>query len=320
MRIILGFNRVLSIRRCLCLSGIAGLLTLCLSGCAANQDPGVVEVETRGPSFETYFEKKVDVFGIPVHASVNAPDIKVLHAAGVLAQYLDNDADGSPDDPYLLETLVAHDGRIFMAADREELDEIFGHIETDHPGSLANTAWWLSPEGITPADSSWQDLSADETVPGRGENDPFDASLEEVLHLISHVGLVNAYPEAFAEAPGSRVAMAMDTARGGHFPGVLPNYPEGALYTYYDETCIYQCQVTEYFYWALTSLLGGQDGPGRLDEIGEEWRLNTAEKLADGDPEIYALLRDPAYSLPTVLPNGVYTAGPLEIITTDANR
>jgi len=213
--------------------------------------------------------------------------------------------------------LLKHDGRLFMAVDRDELDEIFDRIEQDHPGTLSKTAWWLNPEGITEGDWLWQDLQTEETLPGGGEGREFDGALEEVLHLVTHVGLANAYPEAFAEAPGSRLAMAMDKMRGGQFLGVPDQYPEGALYTYDDETCVYQCQATEYIYWALTSLLGGQAAPGRLEEIGQEWRLNTAERLASGDPDVYALLSDSQYKLARVLPDGAYTALPLEIISTD---
>jgi len=85
---------------------IACVVILCLPGCAVNQETDLSEIEAGEPSFGSYFEKRVDVFGIPVHATANAPDAKVLHAAGVLAQYLDNGEDGSPDDPYLLETLL----------------------------------------------------------------------------------------------------------------------------------------------------------------------------------------------------------------------
>ena len=35
------------------------------------------------------FSKRVEVFGIEVDASRSTPDAKVLHAANVLAQYLD---------------------------------------------------------------------------------------------------------------------------------------------------------------------------------------------------------------------------------------
>ncbi len=107
----------------------AVVIALCLVGCAADPRPEPVASQSSELSFDSYFGKRVDVFGIPVHATVKAPESKVLHAAGVLAQYLDNDADGSPDDPYLVETLVARDGRIFMAAetDKQRLLEQFAH-------------------------------------------------------------------------------------------------------------------------------------------------------------------------------------------------
>ena len=282
-------------------------------GCNTREDLAEPVSESGELSFETYFAKRVDVFGIPVHATTAAPDDKVLHGAGVLAQYLDSDGDGQQDDPLLVATMLQHDGRLFMAIDRDELDEIFAKIEQGHPGTLPKTAWWVDPDGITQPDWIWQDLATEETSPGGGE---FDGALEEVLHLVSHVGLANAYPDAFAEAPGSRLAMAMDKMRGGQFLGVPDHYPEGALYTYDDETCVYQCQATEYLYWALTSLLGGQAVPGRLEEIGQEWRLNTAEKLENGDPDVHALLTDPQYKLARALPDGIYTALPLEISST----
>ena len=47
--------------------------------------------------FGEYFDKYVSVFGVNIFATAATPDDKVLHAAHVLAQYLDNDEDGSPD-------------------------------------------------------------------------------------------------------------------------------------------------------------------------------------------------------------------------------
>jgi hypothetical protein len=296
------------------LAALVVFSALAILACTAESNPPVV-LELEVLSIESLFPKKVDVFGIPIHATNRAPDSKVLHAAGVLAQYLDNDTDGSPDDSYLVETIIEHDGRLFMAVDRDELDAIFEVIERDVPGSLAKAAWWISPEGITLGDTVWQDLQAEETIPLAEQDLQFDGSLEEILHLITHVGLANAYPEAFAEAPGSRLADAMDRARGGQFMGIPEAYPEDATYSYYDETCIYQCQVAEYIYWALTSLMGGQDGPGRFEEIGEEWKLNTPERLATVDPEVFALLTDPEYKLPTILPDGIYVGAPLTIET-----
>jgi hypothetical protein len=297
------------------------LSVLLLAVACSSSDPGTTDLpaaKALDPS--DYFDKRVDVFGVPFHATASAPDEKLLHAASVLAQYLDNDADGSPDNASLIAALVENDARLFMAVDRDELDEVFDRIEAAHPGTMGKTAWWLNPDGITVPDSVWQDLQSEETVLLEDRGEEFDGALEEVLHLISHVGLANAHPEAFAEAPGSRLADAMDTVRGGRFEEVPERYPDDALYSYYDETCVYQCQAAEYLYWALTSLLGGQAAAERLEEIGEEWRLNTPEKLASGNPEVYALLTDPAYSLPTVLPDGRYEGAPLEIVGTQGDN
>ena len=78
---------------------------------------------------------------------------------------------------------------------------------------------------------------------------------------------------------GKQIAKAMDKARGGHFRRVPKKYPKGAWYTYDDRSCDYGCQVTEYTYWGLTSILGAQEFPGRLDNIKNEWRPNTAQKV-----------------------------------------
>jgi hypothetical protein len=87
----------------------------------------------------------------------------------------------------------------------------------------------------------------------------------------------------------------------------VPNtYPEGAWYTYDDQTCDYECMATEYLYWALTSMLGAQQAPDRCTEISREWRLCTREQVEAQDPAVFELLTDPQYKLPTRLPNGDY--------------
>ena len=106
----------------------------------------------------------------------------------------------------------------------------------------------------------------------------FDASLEEVLHLITDYGYAKVYPTAFSVNTTSLLTEAMDIARGGNFQTIPSSYPAGAWYTYYDETSDYATQATEYFYWGLTSILGAQDFTGRLDSIKNEWTPNTSAK------------------------------------------
>ena len=241
---------------------------------------------------KAHFAKQVKVFDLLVVATNTVADEKLLHAANMMAEYLDNDEDGVPDNPKVLEALISKNTILVMAKDEDELRAM--------------------GRGVLPPGAK-QSLYDYETRPGGAELGVFDAAIEEIIHPITDVGYALAYPEVFGTQPGSEVAKIMDVARGGQFLEVPEKYPDNAWYTYYDETCKYDCQVTEYIYWALTSILGAQDFPGRLKRIQDEWRYNTAEKVKAGDPKIYALLTDPQYKFPTVLPDGIYKAGSFTI-------
>jgi hypothetical protein len=262
------------------------LVVFFLVSCSSEKDE--VEHETKS----SVFTKQIKVFGVHVYATAGVADEKMLHAANMLAEYLDNDEDGIPDNQLVVDALVRHNTALIMTKDEDEMH------------SLDRSAL---PRGEK------QGLWDEETRPGGAERGIFDAALEEIIHPITYVGYSNVYPEVFGIEPGSEVAKIMDEARGGHFEEVPDKYPDNAWYTYYDETCDYGCQITEYIYWALTSILGAQDFPGRLEQIQEEWRYNTREKVEKGDPKIYALLTDPQYKLPTVLPDGIYQAKTFEI-------
>ncbi|MBT3313099.1 MAG: hypothetical protein HN390_00660 [Anaerolineae bacterium] len=248
--------------------------------------------EYADPAFEV-FSQYVDIFGVGVYATSEIPEDKVLHAAGIMAQYLDNTEDGLPDDPAVIRALQTKQASIYIfplpdsRAEEEFIDGIEHLLDS---GKLA-----LQP------------CYGKEIVPNGAARGEFDASLEEILHLITNTGYAHAYPEIFGEERGTAIADAMDKARGGYFEYVPASYPDGAWYTYDDQTCDYACMISEYHYWALTSLLGGQDFSGRGEEISHEWHLNTPEKLRNGDPAIYALLTDSRYHNPTVLPDGNYS-------------
>lgn len=231
----------------------------------------------------TAFPVHTKVFGVEIRATQSTDARKVLHAANVMAQYLDNDQDGLADNPLVVEKMVENKAALIMAPTEQGLETAAANLEQS---------------------DSWQALYGDEThvEPEQGQ---FDASLEEVLHLITHVGYHNAYPEVFGEQVGSSVADAMDTARGGQFEQIPANYPESAWYTYNDETCDYACMVTEYIYWGLTSILGAQEQ--RLEEIGNEWKLNTLDKVKNQDAALYNILTNSEYGLATQLPDGDYS-------------
>lgn len=246
--------------------------------------------------FERVFGKKIEVFGLTVFATRSTSDSKLLHAANVLAQYLDNDADGFPDNKLVIKSLQKERGAMVMFSSQREAMGIDIHRH------IPEKVW---DQMILVA------LFGNETLPNGAANRRFDATYEEVLHLITSAGYAYAYPRIFGETSGTIIAKAMDNARGGHFTRVPRAYPQTAWYTYYDRSCDYQCQITEYIYWGITSIIGAQDFPGRLEQISDEWRLNTPAKMKTGDPALYTLLTDPKYSFPTITPDGNYRP-PLE--------
>jgi hypothetical protein len=235
------------------------------------------------------FDYYVNVFGVHIVATSGVQSDRLLHAANVMAQYLDNDGNSLPDDPTVVQQMVAHDAVIFMPATQS--DALFLYLKL--PLRILGS-------GVR------QELYGEETVPpGQlGTFGRFDASLEEILHLIQNAGYAQTYPEKFDSMQDSELLRLSDQARGGIFDFPPVTYPVEAWYHYDDETCDRACNADEYFYWALTTILGGQ--ADRCDEIAHEWELCTIEKLREKDPEIVALLTDPQWKLPTELPNGSY--------------
>ncbi len=243
---------------------------------SSGDDPNFTIVEHNDLGF-TETNRKVVVFGISIYAYANVEDEKLLHAANIMAQYLDNDEDGSVDNQVLLDELTLNNAKLYL--------------------------WKTEDQTNLEA----QDLGADETVPAWHDNGhvgEFDASLEEVWHVITHTGYANAYPAIFGEDTGTNLSIAMDAARKGQFITIPSSYPLGAWYTYDDATCDYNCMVTEYFYWGMMSILGAQEN--RLAEVEQEWDLNTRALVQTTDTDLYDLLTDVQYKLPTVLPDGTY--------------
>ena len=230
------------------------------------------------------------VHGVPIYATNTTGDDKLLHAAGVLAQFLDNDEDGEIDNPKVHQAMLDTGGTIVMTGTQDEAHEM---------------DWRNAPRG--------QGLYDEETVIDAREQGVFDAALEEIWHMVTDNGYGVAYPDVFGTEPGTALTDAMDVARGGAFDGPPEEYPEGAWYTYDDVTCDYGCMASEYIYWVYTSFIGAQDLPGRLDQIGHEWPLNTPEKVKEGEPVLYEILSDPEYRIPMVIPDGTYDGAPLEI-------
>lgn len=270
------------------------MIHLTLACCCALQvgeAPDLAVTPVPGGRFRVFqrdFTQHVDVFGVRVFGTRRVPAEKLRHVAAVLAEYLDNDEDGELDNERVVAQMVQRGAFMAVASSEREMERIDW-------SRFAEAGFEVG-----------QGQFVQETAPGGGR---FDATLEEVLHLVTHAGFANAYPDVFGERADSALGRCLDRARGGSFRDVPRSYPPGAWFTYDDVTCDYGCQCTEYLYWAVTSVMGAQGAPARQREIAHEWRLPTAALVAEKDPDVYALITSPRYRMPHRLPNGDYRGG-----------
>jgi len=235
------------------------------------------------------FSKYIDVLGcFSIYAENNISNQKVLHAAAVAAELLDNNEDGIVDDPLLAAQLMIDDALIpIFSFEGSSAENIFFN---NYNGNGVSAV--LYKNEIDPSQAGhWGD----------------DASVEEILHTINHVGHTNIYPSAFNLQPNSSLLSdAMDVARGGQFLTIPNPYPLSSWYHYDDFTCDYECMAIEYIYWAIVSNMGILDDPQTASGIANEWELYSQYLLQTTDTLIYDLISNPQYYIPQLAPDGNY--------------
>jgi hypothetical protein len=124
------------------------------------------------------FTKYVDVLGcFSIYAESTIPDAKVLHAAAVAAELLDNNEDGIIDDPLIEAQLINKNALmpIFFQDGNSAMDIFEDYYNGDGVSAV------LYNDEIDPSQTGhWGD----------------DATAEEIMHTINHVGHTNVYTAA----------------------------------------------------------------------------------------------------------------------------
>jgi len=232
------------------------------------------------------------VFGLGIFAESSISVSKFQHIASVFAEWLDNDGDGCVDNTMVLTKLLQNPPRSVPVALK---------TESSNPWDAFAKAGW-KPSVV---------MYDYEILPNcsgtKATDNCADASLEEILHLITAEGFQYAWPKVFSEASNSssKLTVAMDKARGGKFLTPPTKYPSSAWYSYYDHTCHYGCMATEYIYWGVATYVGAL--AGRKLDIAEEWKFSTRAELLAGDKLLSAIIQDTStYRLPSKSPTGIY--------------
>ena len=254
--------------------------------------------------YETPWYHCMKVFGVTLFAVQKFTVEELRHVAAITAQFLDNNEDGIVDDAAVNAELLQSMSSMLLIDGTDKFSQF--SFEAGSPMHLL---------GYTVAQHS---LETDPygTLCGQECGTTLDVSLEEVNHLLFQGGWRRAYAD-LDPVPTSLLGQAMDVARGGSFSTTNMNqqtdYPASAWYrpTDYDrpeDPTGFDAAGMEYFYWGMTTLMGGQGDltPLRCDQVKLEWEPCTQAKLQATDTQLYSLLTNPSYRLPTVLPDGYY--------------
>ena len=268
----------------------------------------IVDTYPHAACLNTHLDVFINVFGIYVVSTSSIPEVYQQHTANVLAQYIDNDADGVPDDEKIIANLRDRLA-VFPIWTPELREKVFSEPCDVHTAASMyrgnsdddSDAWALNG-GIT---------STNNINTRSGVN--WDTNLEEVWHLISSA-YYQVYPEYFADGRDcesctgeySKLTDALDAARGGRFFEAPSTYPEGAWYRY---DIPYVGQAHEYMYWILMANFNALDPSitTYCENVYAEWRGGcNKEELKQKDVLAYDLLNNYGFKIPTVIPDGNY--------------
>ncbi|GMH59138.1 hypothetical protein TL16_g02768 [Triparma laevis f. inornata] len=286
------------------------------------------------PGFGQLFSKYINVFGVNIVARSSIPDAKVAHVANILAQYLDNDEDGQPDDKAVRDELYNRYATLLLFEDRKDADHFFKptdirvwleYLNLFVAGAVGNYKEILALD-IVP-----KSKALDANFHGEGlrgdtyyDEDQFDKTLEETLHLITHTGVARTYSDAFGEgliahAAGtgavSEMNFLIDDLNGDCGSGYWKDYTSpgseecNGHFARADADCTYNCIQQQGLYWTLTSLLGAHNYTARIEEVKDEWTMCDPALVRSNATELVSLLqRHSKYDwLPRKLPDGQYS-------------
>lgn len=242
-------------------------------------------------------------FGIDICAMPKVDDKYLIHAKKVMDKLIDYNNDGLVDNQKVIDEII-RTGSAFaiLRSDREvhKFENVFypEEVMDEMEDIIKQNGWDFDRDEdriLALLEPKYGTFLAVFTKEMNLNSKGWDPTIEEALHLITHMGYAQAYPHIFGQNKHSEIAKLMDEARGGYFEKAQRRYPSTAYYTYDDDSCTYACQITEFTYWAITSLRGQQADRG--NEISDEWKLYTPEKIRSMAPKLEKLLTKEDYKI-----------------------
>jgi len=257
-----------------------------IKGC---DDPAIaISDEAKAALMSAEFTKCSMPFGILIGADKDMPDWYVNTAINVVAEMLDLDKDGIPDDDAAIAELRKWKDRgwLPMPMDQDKWENEQAPKLREHLGyTLIAPYWWMRPDNEDPSTRAMNQISDPEP---RAKA----VIVEEVTHFLIQFGFGIAYPAQFGLSDWTSI-IAKETKRAGcnwwqHPQNSCPDNPAEILDK--GDCSGPSCDVSEFYQQVLTLRAGMQPG-----WFGIGFPRTKEELEAKLSQEMKDLLDDPQY-------------------------
>jgi len=228
------------------------------------------------PLAESGFTKCVLPFGVVIGAASDVPDSYVSMVARIVAELIDPDMDGTPNDPAVL-ALITHGTHVWLPMPTDE-SSWMGGVEENLGRTLQSYGimipkWWLGSFSASGPDTHAKAVM-----------------VEEVVHAFTQFGYGVAYPELFGVNDWNSV-IARETQRAQcdwwqHPENSCPGSPSVG-----GDCSDPSCDVTEFYQQVVVLRAGMVPGWFGIGFPRDQESLETQLSL-----EIKAAIDNPAYN------------------------
>eukprot|EP00922_Rhytidocystis_sp_ex-Travisia-forbesii_P011362 GHVS01016781.1.p1 GENE.GHVS01016781.1~~GHVS01016781.1.p1 ORF type:complete len:388 (-),score=48.18 GHVS01016781.1:187-1350(-) len=248
----------------------------------------------RDPSFiAAGLTKFSTVFGVRIVASDSVADNKLLHTTRIMAKMLDNDEDGRPQNPTLVNTLYRRSATLGFVRQDSEMTSVFDALPKEYACFLFlvlelenNIRIDGQPEpdcphfGIGSSGGSGGSIARRGQVAGGG-----NVRVDRTIGLVGDFLIQSGYPTIYPTDSALGVLVESAFSRSKRDGWFIANQPRSSRSG--NRRCDIDCQRVSFQSWALSSALGVDACSCR--KFGA-WKLCTPDEMRLADPKLFSAI------------------------------
>eukprot|EP00922_Rhytidocystis_sp_ex-Travisia-forbesii_P011372 GHVS01016793.1.p1 GENE.GHVS01016793.1~~GHVS01016793.1.p1 ORF type:complete len:402 (+),score=62.51 GHVS01016793.1:71-1276(+) len=255
---------------------------------AAQPDPHSVYHridKIRDPAFVAAgLTKFATVFGVRIVASDYVADNKLLHTTRIMAKMLDNDEDGRPQNPTLVNTLYRRSATLGFVERDDQMTSVFEALPKEYACFLFLV---LELESNIRIDGQPEPDCPHFSDSGGSQRGEVRGGVDRTIGLVGDFLIQSGYPTIYPTDSALGVLVESAFGRSKRSGWFVANQPPRSSSRSVSRRCDIDCQRVSFQSWALSSALGVDACSCR--KFGA-WKLCTPDEMRRADPELFSAI------------------------------